>query len=141
METITVKEVDGPNSNGWYEVLLDDGRKVSTKDEAVAKAAFQSRDVEAEAVISSQTKGKFTNVYLNQINGVGETRPKKPAAKPAASTGRDPATNDRIARQWAYGRATELLIGSGAEFVFPLDSKTMSDLSEVASGLLNATKE
>src|SRR6476661_1650833 len=109
METITVKDVDGPNSNGWYEILLEDDRKVSTKDEDVAKAAFQSRGSEAEAVISSTVKGKFTNIYLNQINGVGEVRPKgKPAARAATKPGRTPAENDRIARQWAYGRATEL---------------------------------
>ena len=144
-EKITVVGVDGPNSNGWYEAELEDGRKVSTKDEEVAKEAFQSRGSEVDAIISSSTKGKFTNVYLNQINGVGNARPPRKTvsatpSSPARSGGRTPAENDRIARQWALGRSVELLVGSGAEFAFPLDDATKKQLTDTADFLLNSTK-
>lgn len=140
---VTVEKVDGPNSNGWWEVTFEDGKKASTKNEDVAKAAFQSRGGEVPAVISEVVNGKFTNVYLNEIDGVKDSFKKggrKAAAAPAAKAGRTPAENDRIARQWAYGRAVELLIGSGAEFAIPLDSATMSQLAETAEALINATK-
>lgn len=143
-DTMIVEKVDGPNTNGWYTVTFEGGREATTKNEDLAKTAFQSRGSEVPVVISERVNGKFTNVYLNEIDGVKDT-PKR-SGKPAAtaskgSSGRTPAENDRIARQWAYGRAIELLIGSGSEFAFPLDSATMSSVSDVASALINATKE
>jgi len=143
-ETITVEDVSGPNANGWREVTFEDGRKASTKDEDIAKEAFQSRGNPVEAVISVSKNGKFTNTYLNQINGVGEAKPKgRPSSNggsKTASRGRTPAENERIARQWAYGRAVELLVGSGAEFAYPLDDATLSMIKTQAESLLNATK-
>lgn len=143
-ETMTVEKVDGPNSNGWYEVTFEGGKVATTKNEELAKAAFQSRGGEVAVVISERVNGRFTNVYLNEIDGVKDT-PRKgkatTASAPKSGGGRTPAENDRIARQWAYGRAIELLIGSGGEFAFPLDSVTMSSVSEVATALINATKE
>src|SRR6476659_5794621 len=103
-ETLTkeVKSDDGTNDNGWFDVEFADGTVAATKDEEVSKAAFQARGTEAEVEIGTQTKGKFTNVYLNKINGVGG-RPaagsygrKAPAAAPSRSGGRSPAENDRI---------------------------------------------
>lgn len=142
--TVEVKDVDGPNANGWYEITFDDGTKASTRSEEVAKAAFQSRDAMAEARITESTSGRFTNRYLNEINGVSDGGPKKRSGGSSGasrSAARTPAENDRIARQWAYGRATELLIGSGAEFTFPLEPEVMSQISEQAEALLNATKK
>lgn len=140
---VIVEKVDGPNSNGWYEVEFTGGNKASTKDENLAKAAFQSRGTEVSAVISEVTKGKYTNVYLNEIDGVKEagTRGRKRTTAGAATPPTSDARDQRIARQWAYGRAVELLVGSGSEFAFPLDSATMSQLSEQAEAFLNATKE
>lgn len=140
---VTVEKVDGPNSNGWYEVTFDNGDKASTKNEELAKAAFQSRGGEVSAVVSEVKNGKFTNVYLNEIDGVKDSFKgggRKAAGSTSAKPGRTPAENDRIARQWAYGRAIELMIGSGAEFVFPLDSAAMSQLAEQAEALVKATK-
>lgn len=140
---VTVEKVDGPNSNGWYEVVFEDGSKASTKNDDLAKEAFQSRGTEVPAVVSTVENGKFTNVYLNEINGVKDAFKKGSKARSASSApkgGRTPAENDRIARQWAYGRAVELLVASGQEFVFPADSALMSQIAEQAELLLNATK-
>jgi hypothetical protein len=140
-QTVEVVEVDGPNPQGWFEITLEDGTKVSTRDEIVAKEAFQNRGTEVEANISEVVKGRFTNRYLNEINGVRGKAPKRtgsPAEKaPAPAPSKD---NERIARQWAYGRATELLIASDTEFTFPLKPELMSQLSEMADMLLNATR-
>lgn len=141
---VTVEKVDGPNSNGWYDVTFEDGRKAATKNEEVAKHAFQSRGTSVTAVISEVVNGKFTNIYLNEIDGVKDgfkPRGGSKASGGSAKAGRTPAENERIARQWAYGRAVELMIGSGAEFAFPLDSAAMSQLAEQAELLLNATKD
>lgn len=144
MEKI-VDKVDGPNTNGWYEVHFEDGVVATTKNEDVAKTAFQSRGSEVPVVISERVNGRFTNIYLNEIDGVKDT-PRKGAKAKASTTsggsgyGKSPEEQERIARQWAYGRAVELLVGSGSEFAFPLDSVTMSQLSDMATALINATK-
>lgn len=148
METVIVKEVDGPNASGWYEVELEDGRKASTKNEEMAKTAFQSRGSEVPVEISERVNGKFTNIYLNEIDGIKDT-PKRgrkasttSGSAPAPSRGgKTPEEQNRIARQWAYGRAVELLVGSGAEFAFPLDSATKSAIADEAAWLLGSTKE
>ena len=143
-EKIEVKSVDGPNDNGWYEVELSDGRKSSTKDEAVAKEAFARLGEEVDAVIGTTTKGNFTNIYLNQINGVGDLKPAARRSSGAARSGGGSAApakdTERIARQWAYGRATELLIAAGGPAAFPLSPEDMSNLSAQAKALLDATK-
>jgi hypothetical protein len=145
LETVIVKDVDGPNASGWYEVALEDGRKASTKNEEMAKTAFQSRGSEVPAEISERVNGKFVNIYLNEIDGIKDAprRGRKPAAtaSPAPRGGKSPEEQERIARQWAYGRSVELLVGSGAEFVFPLDSATKSAIADEAAWLLGSTKE
>lgn len=141
-QNLIVERVDGPNDNGWYDITFESGERAATKNEELAKAAFQSRGSEVPVVMSTRVSGKFTNVYLNEIDGMKDT-PKKGARKAPATvaSGGFPRDNERIARQWAYGRAVELLIGSEQEFSFPLDSATMSQVSEVATALLNATRE
>src|SRR6476620_12493029 len=127
--SLAVKEVDGPNTNGWYDVLFEDGStppKASTKSEELAKAAFQSRGTEAEVVISTVKSSKFTNIYVNEINGVKDT-PKRRSGSSAASSAA-PRDNNAIGNQWAIGRSTELLIASDRDFDFPLNKETMSDL-------------
>jgi len=138
--SLAVKEVDGPNAQGWFEVVFEDDSKASTKSEELAKAAFQSRGTIADVVVSRVTKGKYTNVYLNEINGVKDSP--KPRAKTASNGAapRTPETQERIARQWAYGRSIELLIASDSVFEFPLTSEQMSALSDQATALVNATK-
>jgi hypothetical protein len=136
MENVIVETVDGPNSNGFYDVIFDDGRKAATKNEDLAKEAFQSRGVEVPVVISERVNGRFTNIYLNEINGVKDS-PKRGKAKGSAPAAAAPAPrdNDRIAKQWAIGRSVELLVGSGMEFAFPLDDATKTQLAETVEFL------
>ena len=117
-ETVTIEEVDGPNANGFYEVTLGDGRKASTKDDDIAQAAFAVRGGEAEVSLGTQTKGKFTNIYLNEVNGVRGAAPKRTASKRSATPDSgSPDRDARIAAQWALGRATELhILGKDASF-------------------------
>lgn len=147
MENVTVKNVE--KNGAWYEVELEDGRKASTKNQDVADAAFASRGNEVPAVINSQVKGKFTNTYLNEIAGVSDGGKKRSGVSngsgggvsgsgiPERAPGRD---QERIARQWAYGRSTELLIASGMDFTFPLDITDFQKLKAQADTLLEATK-
>jgi hypothetical protein len=135
---LKVDTVDGPNSNGWYEVEFEGGVKASTKDEDVAQEAFKARGTEVEAVIAEVTKGKFTNVYLNSVNGVGgkpatarKSSPRTGGAAPQA--GKD---NERIARQWANGRAVELFIAGK----LPLSKEDAELIASAAADLLAATK-
>lgn len=133
--SLAVKDVDGPNPSGWYEVLFEDDAypKASTKNEELAKVAFQSRGSEAEVTLSKVVKGKFTNIYLNAINGVKDT-PVKRAGTAASSAA--PRDNNVIGNQWAIGRSTELLIASDRDFDFPLNAETMSDLILQAKALV-----
>lgn len=136
---LEINDVSEPNANGWYEVEFSDGTKASTKSEELAKQAFQSRGTIATVVISEQKSGKFTNRYLNEINGVKDA-PRPRGKTTSSGTSRTPEQGERIARQWAYGRAVELLIASDTNFDFPLSSENMSALSEMATALINATK-
>src|SRR6266496_1491398 len=135
METITVTDVDSPAAAGKpYLIKLEDGRELATWNEDIAKEAFQNKGEEAKATIGTKVNGSFTNHYLNAINDVKDKKParaKASSARVQAGT-RDPQVQERIARQWAYGRAVELLVGSGEDFTFPLDSATLSGLSETA---------
>lgn len=142
-ETITVKDVERKPS-GWVEVSLEDGRTVATKNSAIAELAFSTRGTPQQAVIGTSQKGKFTNYYLNALGEVSDkpagsgngakSASAIPQAAPAAN-----AVQERIARQWAYGRAVELLVASGAEFSLPLDAKTQKVLDTQAATLLEKT--
>ena len=148
METVTVTEVEGPNDRGWYNITLEDGRKVDTKADAVAAQARVSAGNPVEAVIAERNRNGFTNYFLNAIDGVkengsGGARRSTGTAGPTTGRrtgGKSPAEQDRIARQWAFGRAVELLTGSGQEFVFPLDTDTQKQLEETAAYLIEKTK-
>jgi len=142
-ETIIVKEVN-EGTNGWYEVSLEDGRKASTKDKRLADAAFATRGQEIEAELGTSTNGKFTNIYLNGITGVETNGGPRPArgrsTGGSAPRGKSPEEQDRIARQWSYGRAVELLATSSTEFTLPLNDATKKALTETADWLLAQTK-
>lgn len=147
VQNVTVTDVE-ETSNGWFEITLTDenGDQVvaSTKDTKVSEAAFQSRGTEVEAEINTVEKGKFTNVYLNTIAGVGGKSAGKPGAKKSAPAAAIPQkgndVQERIARQWSYGRAVELLTGSGADFIYPLDEEFQKYVQEQADWLLSQTK-
>lgn len=140
-ETVVIKGVDGPNPSGWYEVELEDGRKPSTKDEDVAQAAFARRGESAEVVIGEQVKGNFTNLYLNQIDGIGNVKPtRKPSAgrtaKPStvAASGNDAERQKRISQQWAMGRAVEMKI-AGIELTDEVLAELVANRDRLLAGL------
>jgi hypothetical protein len=55
-------------------------------------------------------------------------------------SGKSAETQERIARQWAYGRAVELLVGSGTPYNFPLVGETADAVDAQAKALLDKTK-
>ena len=152
LETVKIVDVK-KNARDWYEITLDgDDRVVATKNDKLAEAATAAVGKSAEVEINTQTRGAFTNHYLNEIDGVKDDSKPRASAKPRSpistgyvasgisSGGRDSATQERIARQWAYGRAIELLMASDKSFDFPLDSLQFDSLRQQAEALLDATK-
>lgn len=147
-ETVTVDKVERTD-RGWFEVHLTDGRVASTKDKAIAEKANATRGAELEADINVVTNGRFENVYLNMLDGVG----KKPAKSNGSSTrstsnipaaaprgGRDPEVQEQIRKQWAFGRAVELLALTQEEISLPLSDDVKSKLDLTAGWLLDQTK-
>lgn len=145
METVKIKDVQ-KNSRGWYEVTLeDDDRVLATKDDKLSEVATASIGGAVEVEVNTRTKGNFTNHYLQEINGVKESKSftRSPASAPRSNGGggRDAATQERIARQWAYGRAIELLMASDESVSFPPTREQFAQITETANLLLVATKE
>ena len=147
METVRIKDVK-KNERDWYEITLEgDDRVLATKDEDLVKAATAAIGGSPVAVeVNTRVKGTYTNHYIVSVDGVKEaarpraTGPSRPAAPRTSGGGRDPETQERIARQWAYGRAIELLMASDQEFSFPLDKFQFDALKTQADALLEATK-
>jgi hypothetical protein len=155
MESVVVTEVSKDTTKGGktiYTVEFEDGREAVTFDDAIAEEAFKTRGNDVEAEINVVKSGKFTNTYLNQLNGVGESRreqssggarngssvPSRGKRQQSGGGGfRDAATQERIARQWAYGRAVELAMAS--DITLPLTDEDKSILSEFADWLLERT--
>lgn len=140
--TLGIEDVSGPNENGYFTVTFTEGDHeypdASTSNEEIRDAAFQARGTEAEVTIGVTQKGTYTNRYLNAVNGVRD-KPKAAKAKSTGGTrssGGDDARQKTIAGQWAVGRATELLIASGATFAQPLDSDDLAKIKETAESLL-----
>ena len=136
-ETVTVTNVYGPNDYGFYDIKLEDGRKLSSKDEAIVGVARSTVGSEVEVEITERKKGQYTNYYLQKINGTGETRGaasgSRNAAKPSGGS-RDPKTQKVIESEWAYGRAVELLSMSGEPVAF--NTATQEALTQWADWLL-----
>lgn len=150
-ETVTVQDVE-KTSSGWFEITLeDDERKLSTKSQELADAAFQSRGKEVEAAITSKVNGRFTNHYVNEIAGVKEARRRsnggaraaapRAAATPTTTGDISNAERQRIIQtEWAFGRAVELLMASGQEFTLPPDDALKGVLEQTAGYLLDRLK-
>lgn len=142
METVKILDVK-KNERDWYEISLEgDDRVLATKDSKLAEVATASVGGAAEVEVNTRTKGNFTNHYLKSIGGVSESRPAAAPAKRSAPSGggRDPETQERIARQWAYGRAVELLMASDVDVSFPPSEPVQKALTETANWLLSVTK-
>lgn len=144
METVTIKDVT-KNERDWYEVTLEgDDRVLATKDEKIAEAATKAiGELNTPVSINTRTKGTYTNHYVEEVNGVKGDKPKFAAAPRRSTPGASPAPardNERIARQWAFGRAVELLMASDTAFDFPLSPAEFEALKTQAQALLDATK-
>lgn len=147
METVKVRDVE-KTSTGWYEITLeDDDRVISTKNQAMADAAFASRGTEVEVeineVIKSTEKGTFTNRYLNKFGDMSDSKPKsapRSGGRPSGGGARPEKNQEAIRKQWAFGRALELLRDSEEEYSFPLSTEDFAKVTKQAEALLTATK-
>ena len=142
-ETDTVTEVGPTNQWGYAEVKFAERGPAKTKNAEIITRATEMVGQAAPAVINEVQKGQFTNVYLNEFAGVKDAPPKgaRTGNGGARSTGGGESNDARqksIEAQWAFGRALELLIGSGVEYTFPLEQKTHGDLASTAKALLDA---
>lgn len=142
METVKVKDVEA-GKNGWREITLEDGRTVSTKNKAIADAAFASRGTEVEVEINSVQRGSFTNHYLNKFGDISDERDSDmPKSAPRKNgSGFSPKNQDDIAKQWAIGRSVELLALSDSAVKFPLDDDTVAAIQLSAQTLLDLRKK
>lgn len=145
-ETVVVESVNDKR-NGWYEVSLADGRVVSTNSAEIAGIAGTVEGTEAEVKLSDPlVRGKFTTIYLNEINGVkgrgggGGSSPRASSGSPAPR-GDDAERQKKISRQWAMGRAVELLLGSGEPYAFPPNAETTANLVATRDWLLSTVED
>ena len=144
MEKFTVVDVV-QKGTGWFDISLEDGRTVSTKARKLADAAMLAKGQEVEGEINTKKSGNFTNHYLNALGDISD----KPAAKtngggrkqskrdipPEAATPEIPVDdrNERIARQWAFGRAIEM-------YVADLSAQNLDDIEAIAEDLLQRSR-
>jgi hypothetical protein len=138
METVKVRDVE-KSGTGWYEITLEDDRTISTKNQAMADAAFASRGTEVEVEINEVQKGTYTNRYLNKFGDIGDTKPKS-APRSGGGGARPEKNQEAIRKQWAFGRALELLRDSQEEYSFPLSTEDFQKVQLQADALLAATK-
>jgi hypothetical protein len=150
VETVVVDDVVKKDT-GWYDISLEDGRTVSTKARKLADAAFQSKGQEVEVELNTQKKGSFTNIYLNRIGDVADSKASANgggARRKAASPKREEAPrevvpvdnrDERIARQWAFGRAVEMYITLGSS-AFPPTDADLDEIQAAAEGLLERAR-
>jgi hypothetical protein len=139
-ETVTVTEVGPTNQWGYAEVKFAERGPAKTKSTEIIARATEMQGQAAPAVIAEVTNAKgFTNVYLNEFAGIKD-KPTKSSGNGGSRSAPTGETNDArqksIETQWAFGRAVELLIGSGVEYSFPLDTKTVEALEGAAGVLL-----
>jgi hypothetical protein len=140
METVKVKDVE-KNASGWYEITLeDDDRTVSTKNQKLADAAFAGRGTPVEVEINERQNGSFTNRYLNKIGDLTDERSSNGGGKAGSRPrtgggGKSPEDQKRIMKQWALGRAVELLAASDVDIAFPLTDEQFADLKTTADKL------
>jgi hypothetical protein len=140
-ETVTVTEVGPTNQWGYAEVKFAERGPAKTKSTEIIARATEMQGQAAPAVIAEVTNAKgFTNVYLNEFAGIKD-KPTKSSGNGGGTTGvkageSSDARQKSIETQWAFGRAVELLIGSGVEYSFPLDTKTVEALEGAAGVLL-----
>jgi hypothetical protein len=139
METVTVKDVE-KSDRGWFEITLEDGRTVSTKNSKLADAAFAGRGTEVEVEINESKNGSFTNYYLNKLGDVSDQRKGTSSGNGSSKRTARPQDDDRqkvIEREWAMGRAVELYNGCiGVSDFSDLGEREFAAMEAVAERLL-----
>lgn len=145
--TVVVEKVDtaevGARKTKLYKVITEDGQTLETFDKSLADAAFSTRGQEVPAEV--ELDEKWGNTKLLSIAGA-KPRPRKggggggQGSAPRQQTQIDPdkaIRDQRIARQWAYGRATELYAATEeGRKLMPLDVEKQEDIQQVAEWLL-----
>jgi hypothetical protein len=139
-ETVTIKDVT-QKPTGWYDIVLEgDDRVLSTKASELAEVANAAKGGSVEVEFTTKENGRFTNHYLESVGGSKGTTPRRKTSPAPISKATPKRDDERIARQWAYGRAVELLIASDTPFNFPLSEDQLKDLAAQADALLNNTR-
>jgi flagellar basal body rod protein FlgG len=140
METVTVKDVE-KSDRGWFEISLEDGRTVSTKNSKLADAAFAGRGTAVEVEINESKNGSFTNYYLNKLGDVSDERKGTSSGNGSSKRTARPQDDGRqqvIEREWAMGRAVELYTNSigGVKNLDELGEGDFASMEAVADRLL-----
>jgi flagellar basal body rod protein FlgG len=141
METVTVKDVE-KSDRGWFEISLEDGRTVSTRNSKLADAAFAGRGTAVEVEINESKNGSFTNYYLNKLGDVSDERKGTSSgngsSKRINTRPQDDGRQQIIEREWAMGRAVELYTSSlgGVKNFAQLGESEFAAMEAVAERLL-----
>ena len=145
LETVNIESF-ATNARGWFEVQTTEyDEPLVTKDAKVIKAIEALGTGPANVDVNVKTNGDFINRYLNgaeATNGEVLAAPEPtPEVQAVQTSKRDERaeTQERIARQWAFGRAVELHIASGGTASDVLDTDKFAEIKAVADTLLLAT--
>lgn len=102
---VKIREVKGPNQNGWFSVIDGNDVEYTTKKQDLADRAKSLIGQNAEIEFSLKENGKYTNRYLDKV---------QPAAAPPSSGG-GPSQHDigRMARFSAMNTAAIICASTG----------------------------
>lgn len=103
---VKIREVKGPNGNGWFSVIDGNDVEYTTKKKDLAEKAQSLVGQTAEIEFTLKENGQYTNRYLDKI---------QPAAAPAPSGGGGPSREDvgRMARFSAMNTAAIICAATG----------------------------
>lgn len=102
---VKIREVKGPNGNGWYSVIDGNDVEYTTKKKDLADKAKSLEGKNAEIEFSLKENGQYTNRYLDKIQPA--------AAPPQQSAGPDSTAVARMARFSAMQTAAIICSGQG----------------------------
>lgn len=95
---VKIREVKGPNGNGWFSVIDGNDVEYTTKKKDLADKALSLAGQNAEIEFTLKENGQYTNRYLDKV---------QPAAAPPSGGGSGPSqeTVGRMARFSAMNTA------------------------------------
>ena len=102
---VKIREVKGPNGNGWFSILDGNDVEYQTKKQDLADRAKSLIGQNAEIEFTLKENGKYTNRYLDKV---------QPAAAPPSGGG-GPSSHDigRMARFSAINTAAIICAATG----------------------------